>query len=398
MNEKILIVDDVFDNIKVIINYLKDLNYELYFATSGEKAIQSIQTVTPDLILMDVMMPVLNGLETVKKIKKDERYKDIPVIFITALNEPEDISKGFQAGGVDYITKPVKSIELIARIKIHIQLEEHRKLLEKIVVEEKNEIDYLKLTQKQLVESEKMASIGGLVAGVANQIKTPLGSSLTEISHILLITENMIEQNKKNNNNDAELNQYLNTTKDLSTTILNNLNKTDELIINFKRVAVDQSSDRKRKIHLKSYIEGLVLSLDNIQKETNVAISLHCSEELEVFTYPGGLYQILTNLLINSFQHAFDEKGTGKIEINIDIKDNNLNLLYKDDGKGIEQSNLDKIFEPFFTTDKENDRIGLGLNIVYSTVLSTFNGTVNCTSELNKGTSFDIVLNIDEES
>ena len=398
MNEKILIVDDVFDNIKVIINYLKDLNYELYFATSGEKAIQSIQTVTPDLILMDVMMPVLNGLETVKKIKKDERYKDIPVIFITALNEPEDISKGFQAGGVDYITKPVKSIELIARIKIHIQLEEHRKLLEKIVVEEKNEIDYLKLTQKQLVESEKMASIGGLVAGVANQIKTPLGSSLTEISHILLITENMIEQNKKNNNNDAELNQYLNTTKDLSTTILNNLNKTDELIINFKRVAVDQSSDRKRKIHLKSYIEGLVLSLDNIQKETNVDISLHCSEELEVFTYPGGLYQILTNLLINSFQHAFDEKRTGKIEINIDINDNNLNLLYKDDGKGIEQSNLDKIFEPFFTTDKENDRIGLGLNIVYSTVLSTFNGTVNCTSELNKGTTFDIVLNIDEES
>lgn len=396
MNEKILIVDDIFDNIKVIINHLKNLNYELYFATSGEKAIQSIQTVTPDLILMDVMMPVLDGLETVAQIKQDDRYKDIPVIFITALNEPEDISKGFQAGGVDYITKPIKSIELIARIKIHLQLEEHRKLLEKIVVEEKNEIDYLKLTQKQLVESEKMASIGGLVAGVANQIKTPLGSSLTEISHILLITENMIEQNKHNNN--VELNQYLQTTKTLATTILNNLNTTDELIINFKRVAVDQSSDRKRKIHLKSYIEGLILSLNEIIKETNINIDIHCNDEIEIFTYPGGLYQILTNLLINSFQHAYDKNAIGTIDISIEINGNNLNLLYKDDGKGIEDENLGRIFEPFFTTDKEHERSGLGLNIVYSTVLSTFHGTINCTSEVNKGTTFNMTLSIDEEN
>ena len=398
MNEKILVVDDVFDNIKVIINYLKDLNYELYFATNGEKAIQSIETVTPDLILMDVMMPVLNGLDTVTRIKKDERYKDIPVIFITALSEPEDISKGFQVGGVDYITKPIKSIELLARIKIHLQLEEHRKLLEKIVVDEKNEIDYLKLTQKQLVESEKMASIGGLVAGVANQIKTPLGSSLTEISHILLITENMIEQNKRNNNNDVEGNEYLETIQKLASSILNNLNKTDELIINFKRVAVDQSSDRKRKVKIRSYMEGLILSVDNIRKETNIDISLHCSEKLEVFTYPGGLYQILTNLIMNSFQHAFDKEVIGNIDITIEQNGNSLNLLYKDDGKGIKTEILNQIFEPFFTTDKKSGRIGLGLNIVYSTVLSTFNGTVNCTSELSKGTSFNIVLSIDNDN
>jgi len=395
MDKKILVVDDVFNNIKVIINYLKDLNYEIYFATSGEKAIQSIQNTTPDLILMDVMMPVLDGLETVKKIKQDSRYKDIPVIFITALSDPEDISKGFKAGGVDYISKPVNSIELIARIKIHLQLEEHRKLLAKIVEDEKNEIDYLKMAQKQLVESEKMASLGGLVAGVAHEINTPLGIGLTGITHFLHISEEINNLYNNDNMSEAEFTKFLTTTFSLANTININLEKAAELIRSFKRIAIDQSHDKQRTINLKNYIEEVLLSLTNITKDKNIIISIHCDEKMEIATYPSGLYQILSNLVINSFIHAFDNVSMGKINMDIVKNKNIISLQYKDDGKGIDEETISKIFDPFFTTNRAKGGTGLGLNVVYNTVITVFKGSIECTSQLNKGTTFNMALDIE---
>ena len=396
MEKKILIVDDVFDNIKVVMNYLKELNYTLYFATSGKQALQRIQAVEPNLILMDVMMPELNGYETVQQIKNHEKYKDIPVIFLTALGEPEDISMGFEAGGVDYITKPINHLELTARVKMHLELAELRANLEKKVIEEKNEIDYLKMAQKQLVESEKMASLGGLVAGVAHEINTPLGVGLTGITHFLDITEDINSLYTNNNMSENEFKKYVKTSNVLAQTIYINLEKAAELIRSFKRIAIDQSSDEKRKINLKKYIDEVLLSLHNITKKTNITISIICSEKIEIITFPGALSQILTNLIMNSLIHAFDKNSLGKIEITIEQNKNQILLVYKDDGKGISHDVINNIFEPFFTTNRTHGGSGLGLNVIYNIVKSTFGGNIVCTSEEGLGKKFIITLNINK--
>lgn len=146
----ILIVDDIIDNIKVAMGHLKEFNAKIIYATSGEQAIARALTVLPDLILMDVMMPEMDGIETVVKIKKEETLLDIPIIFLTAKSEPEFLKRGFEVGGVDYITKPFNGIELISRVKTHLELSNYRKNLEKKVEERTYEVQRL---QDSIVEA-----------------------------------------------------------------------------------------------------------------------------------------------------------------------------------------------------------------------------------------------------
>lgn len=394
MKKKILIVDDIFDNIKVVMNYLHDLPYILYFATDGKQALQSIIIVEPDLILMDVMMPYLDGYETVIQIKKEKKYSDIPVIFLTAKNEPEDIARGFEVGCVDYLSKPINKLELIARVKTHLDLTEYRHELEKKVIEEKEEIDFLKLAQKQLVESEKMASLGSLVAGVAHEINTPLGVGITGISHFHDITKHINELYNNDNMSMEEFENYLSTSLELSDSIQLNLLRAAELIRSFKRIAVDQSSDERREFNLKENMEGLLLSLGSIIKKTNHKININCDEDINLFTYPGAFTQILTNLIMNSFIHAFNENDTGLIDINFEEKNNQVIMNYKDNGKGIKKEIIGKIFDPFFTTSRAHGGSGLGLNIVYNIIKSTFRGDISCTSQENEGTKFILTFNL----
>ena len=396
MEKKILIVDDVFDNIKVVMNYLQEYPYELYFANDGKQALQRLEAIEPDLILMDVMMPELNGYETVKIIKENKKYQNIPIIFLTALGEPEDISKGFEAGGVDHITKPIHKLELLARVKIHLELEDHRKNLEKKVIEEKEEIDYLKKAQKQLVESEKMASLGGLVAGVAHEINTPLGIGLTGITHFLDMTKNLNKLYKKENMSKDEFENYLNTSYDLAQTIYNNMEKAAQLIRNFKQIAIDQSLDRKREFNLKQYIEDIVLSLHNIIKKTKHKIKINCDEDITLYTNPGDLLQLFSNLIINSLIHAYNVNDEGLIQISIKSEKNKIIIIFEDDGKGIPNDIKNNIFEPFFTTNRSHGGSGLGLNIVYNIVKTTFKGEINCTSTEGEGAKFIITTDLEE--
>ncbi len=140
----VFIVDDVPENIQIALSHLKGLEYEFAYATSGEQALTRIKNRIPDLILLDVMMPGMNGFETLQEIRKDEELRSIPVIFLTARAEPEDISKGFKLGGVDYITKPFHGAELRSRVRNHLELHSYRADLEKTVVARTKETETLK--------------------------------------------------------------------------------------------------------------------------------------------------------------------------------------------------------------------------------------------------------------
>jgi len=255
-------------------------------------------------------------------------------------------------------------------------------------------IEELKLMQTQLIESEKMAALGGLVAGVAHEINTPVGNGITGITYLVDITESISKKYKTNDISEDEFEEYLRTSKDLSTMISINLQKTAHLVKSFKQVAVDQSTEEKRKFNLKDYLNEVLFSLSPITQKTNLSIILNCEEGLIINSYPGAFSQVVSNLIINSIRHGYKEKQVGNILINVSKHTNNLQVIYKDDGCGISKDNLEKIFDPFFTTNRKAGGTGLGLNIIQNIIVKNLNGTITCKSKEDYGVEFTIKINM----
>ena len=256
-------------------------------------------------------------------------------------------------------------------------------------------IDNLKKTQNKLIESEKLAGLGSLVAAVAHEINTPVGIGLTGSSHLEYLNEVINEKYKNDEMSKEEFEEYLKSSNDLVKVINSNLNRTADIVRNFKQVSADQTSEQKRVFRFKEYIRGILVSIDSIIKKRDLEINIDCDDSLEIVSYPGFFAQIVTNLVSNSINHAFDEKESGKISFSIKRKDNLLTFLYSDNGKGILEKNLSKIYEPFFSTNKEGGGSGLGLNIVYNLVTTNLKGTIECESKINEGTIFIIRVPID---
>ena len=259
----------------------------------------------------------------------------------------------------------------------------------------KENIKNLQIAQKQLVQSEKMASLGNLVAGVAHEINTPVGISLTGITHFQHITNELKKLYEKDNLSQEEFEEYINTSYEISNSIYVSLVKAAELIKSFKQVAVDQSNEQLRKFNLKEYIEEILLSLHNKIKKTNHKIEIECDEKLYIKSYPGAISQILTNFIMNSLIHGFKDKNDGHIKISAKKIDNNLQIIYTDDGKGIPKENLEKIFDPFFTTNRENGGSGLGLNIVYNLVENRLHGKIEAKSIVGDGVTFILTFPVE---
>ena len=171
-----------------------------------------------------------------------------------------------------------------------------------------------------------------------------------------------------------------------------NLNKTATLIKSFKQVSVDQISEDKRCFNLKEYINDTLLSISNITKKTEIDIRVEGNSDIKLNSYPGAFSQVISSLVINSIRHAYGIKDKGCILINIESKNKNLIINYKDDGKGIKKEHLSKIFNPFFTTNRESGGTGLGLNIIYNIINNNLKGKITCVSEEGKGVLFKIII------
>ncbi len=255
-----------------------------------------------------------------------------------------------------------------------------------------NALANLSETQKSLMESEKMASLGGLTAGVAHEINTPIGLGITSMSYFNTITTKLQKDYEEGNVTEEDFEEYIKTAMELSKTVLINLTHASEIVKSFKQVATDQTTDEIREFNIREYIDELLLSMHNKIKKTKHTITIECESDLDIQSYPSAFYHIITNLISNSLDHAYDENDTGNILLKVEKSWDMLIITYTDDGKGIPKENISKIFDPFFTTKRVKGNIGLGLNILYNVVNKQLNGSVECESELGKGVKFTITI------
>lgn len=257
-------------------------------------------------------------------------------------------------------------------------------------IQEKNR--ELEQQYKHLIETEKMAALGSLVAGVAHEINTPLGIGLSSSSFISKINSENRQKLAEGKMTKQDLEAFMQQLNETTEMLDNNLNRAAELVKSFKQVAVDQSSENLLRFSLKDTIDGVILSLRHEYKHQEHKIINNCPEELMLNSFPGAFSQVFTNLIMNSIQHGFVNKTNGTMQFDCIIKNNEMQIIYTDDGIGIPEEIIGRIFEPFFTTNKQQGNSGLGMYIVFNIVTQKLKGAISCENRTEGGVRFIIEL------
>jgi signal transduction histidine kinase len=307
------------------------------------------------------------------------------------------------------ITRRTQAEQALAELNSELEARVRRRTLE---LEDANQtlnrtLETLRAAQQQLIESEKMAALGGLVAGVAHEISTPLGIGFTAASFL----EQEARTRLQHKDDDAAQaagpfserqlserrlsdRQFCENTLESSQLIRQHLERAAQLIKAFKQVSVDQSSEQRRPFNLEQYLNEILLSLRPHLKQQSPLISLECPPELTLHSYPGAFYQVMTNLLLNSLIHGFDRHRPGHIWIEVIRQADCVHIRYRDDGVGVAQEVQGTLFEPFVTTRRHQGCSGLGMHIVYNLVTQLLHGSIRLRQDWPDGACFELSLPI----
>ncbi|MBE9178122.1 response regulator [Oculatella sp. LEGE 06141] len=414
--DSILIVDDAPNNIRVLVELLTQSGFQVAVARSGEQALERIPEATPGLILLDILMPGIDGFETCRRLKANPETRDIPIIFMSALTDVVDKVKGLEMGGVDYLTKPIVHAEAIARINVHLSLRQ---------------------AQRRLVQEEKMAALGQLVAGIAHEVNTPLGAIQASISNITSSLEQTLKElpillptlspaqqasffglldwvrqskvmlsSREERQLKCTLKQKLadyqlphpdrlaDTLSKMGVTaaldpILPLLQAADApaILETAYQLSIVQNNSRNIQLAVERATK-VVCALKNYVRQDMVSAPVHaavaegidtvliiyqnqikCGIEVErryaslpqLLCYPEELIQVWFNLISNAIQ-AMNYRG--KLAIATSKQDEHIVVQIADTGSGISPEIKARIFEPFFTTKAMGEGTGLGLSIV----------------------------------
>ena len=394
----ILIIDDEVYIRKSAKSFLEDYGFKVIEAEDGQEGFERCTKDKPDLILCDLRMPKMDGLEVLDAVTKNQ--PETPIIIVSGAGNIKDTVKALRLGAWDYIIKPIQNMDVLyhainkafERVNFIREKHQHQANLEKANKELNISIDTLNQTKDKLVQSEKMAALGELVAGVAHEINTPIGIGVTAASFLDAKTNEFEKIYKSGDLKKSELESHLKVLKDISSTILINMEKAGELISSFKQIAVDQSNEKPRIFNLNNYIEGVLLSLKPKFQDTDHTIETSCSDDIEIKSFPGAFYQIVNNLILNSLFHGFKNMDKGRIDMLFNLKKNYLHFIYKDNGIGMDSDQCMKIFDPFYTTMRGQGGTGLGMSIVFNLITQTLKGSIECESSEKNGVKFEIKI------
>lgn len=251
-------------------------------------------------------------------------------------------------------------------------------------------LDHLKDTQEQLIQSEKFAALGELVAGVAHEINTPLGIGITLATFIDDKHKRLLKLFESGQLSKSELQEYNESVSEALSVMVNSLNRSAEIIGSFKNVAGEQSAYELRQFNVRAYFEDVLQNLKPRLKKTTHEVVLVCDPEIVIYHYPGVFSHILTNFIVNSLVHGFPEDKSGQITIEFYKLDQSCQLIYTDNGVGITEQHISKIFDPFYTTKKGQGSTGLGLHIVHNIVTQNLSGKIGVITGENEGVCFTI--------
>ncbi len=419
---QILVVDDVPANLEVIAETLCAAGYQVAMSISGERALKLLQTYLPDLILLDVQMPGINGFETCRQIKANPATASIPIIFITALSDTESIIKGFSLGAVDYINKPFREPELLARVKTYLQLQHMTQHLEQQVAERtlalESAVAKLQASQIQLVQQEKMSVLGNLVSGVAHEINNPIG----------FVSGNAKELQKNFNDIFQHLNLYQQGTsadkiEDHAEEIdIDFLSKDIPKILDSMVVGCDrlreistslrtfsrEDQDHQTTFNLHDGIDSTLLILKHRLKASDdhpaIKIIKQYGEVPPTCCFPGQLNQVFMNILANAIdalemsdRGEFQDKTEAmpkQITIKTAASDKQIYIHIRDNGMGMSEEVKQRVFDHLYTTKPVGKGTGLGLAIAHQIIAEKHGGQISVASTPNRGTEFTVALPI----
>lgn len=256
-------------------------------------------------------------------------------------------------------------------------------------------IETLKKTQGELIQSEKMAALGGLVAGVAHEVNTPIGLAYTTATHLHEQMQEVTDKFRESRLSKADFTRFLALADESLQHATASLKKAVALIDGFKQVAVDQTSDARRVFGLAKYLDEIIRSMSSALRKGRHRVEIQVPAEIELDSYPGALSQVVTNIVLNAVIHGFDERQGGTIRMAAEMEDPaHCRLTISDDGKGMSGEVLRRVFEPFFTTRRGRGGSGLGLHITFNLVTQKLGGRIKCDSAEGQGAVFTLLLPI----
>ena len=412
-NGFILIVDDNPTNLSVLCEALNSEGFRFRVAVDGESAIAQAERNQPELILLDVQMPGIDGFETCCRLKANPVTQNIPIIFTTALADTESKTKGFSLGAVDYIPKPFAQEEVISRVRVHLQLKQLTESLEQQV---SDRTKALQKAQVKLVQQEKLSTLGELIAGIGHEINNPINFISSNISplqgYIAAVTELLLLYEQEYPNPTAKITTAiedldLNFVLEDMAKILNSLQLGSERIRNISNSLRNFCrSDRDTKISadLHQGLDSTLMILQHRFKANGARPRIEVIKNYgvlpEVECYIGLMNQVFMNILANAVD-AVDEAITqGKmsnlipqIQIATEIDSEELIVIQiADNGIGIPERLKKRLFEPLFTTKPVGKGSGLGLAIAYEIVVEKHEGVLDVNSQPGMGTEFIIKI------
>ena len=253
-------------------------------------------------------------------------------------------------------------------------------------------VDELNLAQERLLGSEKMAALGGLVAGITHDINTPVGIGVTATSFLQERLDAIEHAYKEKTRSPKALEEFSKDAKQSTELLTSNLARASELVASFKQIAVDQASEAVRTINFKEYLGEVIRSLHPKIKKTQHQVDVNCPDNLVLNLPAGAISQIFTNLIMNSLIHGFEGVEKGTITIDVSENDGLVDINYRDNGRGVDAEQLDKLFDPFFTTKRDQGGSGLGTHITFNLVKQTLGGEIEVSSEPGQGLQYRITI------
>ncbi|MFN6513775.1 MAG: sensor histidine kinase [Nostoc sp. CreGUA01] len=409
----ILIVDDNPTNLSLLCEALNSEGFRFRVAVDGESAIAQVERNQPELILLDVQMPGIDGFETCRRLKANSVTQNIPIIFTTALADTESKTKGFALGAVDYIPKPFAQEEVIARVRVHLQLKQLTESLEQQV---SDRTKALQQAQVKLVQQEKLSTLGELVAGIGHEINNPINFISSNIppleEYIAAITELLLLYQQEYPNPTAKINTVIDKLdldfilEDIRK-ILNSLELGSERIRNLSNSLRNFSrsdSDAKISADLHQGLDSTLMILQHRLKATSdrprIEVIKNYGVLPQVRCYLGQMNQVFMNILANAIDALDEAMVQGKIsniipEIKIAtaIESQQFAVIHiADNGIGIPERLKKRLFEPLFTTKTVGKGTGLGLSIAYEIVVEKHKGVLEVNSQPGLGTEFIIKI------